>query len=73
MDKVEKKKYLKRLEAKKKSRRRRVKRFLDFRKSEPKTSKFNSTASSPLPGPMSVGRSLGTGPGSVEITSQTSN
>jgi|APSaa5957512535_1039671.scaffolds.fasta_scaffold94661_1 hypothetical protein len=73
MDKVEKKKYLKRLEAKRKSRRRRIKKFLDFRKSEPKTSKFNSIASSPLPGPMSVGRSLGSGPGSVDIISQTSN
>ena len=35
----------------------RIKKFLDFRKSEPKTSSFTSIASSPMPGPMSVGSS----------------
>jgi len=68
MDKVEKKKYLKRLEAKKKSRRRRVKRFLDFRKTKETKAKFNSTASSEIPGPMSIGSST-----AIEIKSVISN
>ena len=66
--KVDKKKYLKRLEAKKKSRRRRVKKFLDFRKSKEKTAKFNSTASSEIPGPMSIGSST-----AIDIKSSSSN
>ena len=57
MTKIEKKKYLKRLEAKKKSKRRRIKRFLDFKKTKEKSSKFTSIASSELPGPMSIGSS----------------
>jgi hypothetical protein len=66
---LDKEKYLKRLEAKKKSKRRRLKKFLDFRKSEPKTSRFTSVASSPMPGPMSVG----SGTSAIDIVSNTSN
>ena len=68
MSKVDKKKYLKRLEAKKKSKRRRVKRFLDFRKSKEKSSKFTSIASSEIPGPMSIGSST-----AIDIKSVSSN
>jgi len=68
MSKVDKKKYLKRLEAMKKSKRRRVKKFLDFRKTKEKSSKFTSIASSQLPGPMSIGSST-----AIDIKSVSSN
>lgn len=68
MSKVDKKKYLKRLEAMKKSKRRRVKKFLDFRKAKEKSSKFTSIASSQLPGPMSIGSST-----AIDIKSVSSN
>jgi hypothetical protein len=66
---LNKEKYLKKLEDRKKKKRRRVKKFLDFRKSNNKPTKFMSIASSPIPGPMSVGS--GTSP--IDIVSNTSN
>lgn len=68
MSKIDKKKYLKRLEAMKKSKRRRVKKFLDFKKSKEKSSKFTSMASSEIPGPMSIGSST-----AIDIKSVSSN
>lgn len=51
---INKDKILKELEKTKRIKRRRVKKFRDFIKTNKKSFEFISVASSPLPGPMSV-------------------
>ena len=61
--------YLKKLDNDKRKKRRRVKKFSGFRKSVNKPFKFTSVASSPIPGPMSIG----SGTSNIDIVSNISN
>lgn len=69
LEKINKKRYIKNMENNRRKSKRRVKKFSGFRKSVNKPFKFTSVASSPIPGPMSIG----SGTSNIDIVSNTSN